>query len=182
MAAEHLGEQAESLVRRLIVEFCTGTFRGDNRTRDMALQLIESRQEWKTRFEQAQTAPDGNLDSIRPVIFLVTANEKPIGSIVIPSDATGGSLGLIAPGRHSLVLETGRMIWAGRLSSSHLLLQAAFQEEPLRMAADTEALSAQPTLVVSLLDGDAFLRVYPGFEAGRLEVELRQRPCHGGER
>jgi hypothetical protein len=182
ISAEDFMEETEALVQRLIFELSSGTFRDGCDKRQMALQLIESRQEWKTEFEEAQATLSGDPAFIGPVNIVVTADDGPVGNIVISPDTTAESLGGIAPGRYSLLLETGRMIWSGCLSLSDLVLQAAFPEEPLQAAADTAALPAHPTLVVSLLDGDAVLRVFPGFERGRIEVELTPSPRHGGKK
>jgi len=79
----------------------------------------------------------------------------------------------INPGFHSLSLDTGRVLWEGELTESHLLWAVAFPGEPLQMAADTGEAGNRPTLEDDLLDGEMVLRVFPGLEGGSLEVEMR---------
>jgi len=79
----------------------------------------------------------------------------------------------INPGFHSLSLDTGRVLWEGELTESHLLWVVAFPGEPLQMAADTGETGNRPTLKEDLLDGEVVLRVFPGLEGGSMEVEMR---------
>ena len=79
----------------------------------------------------------------------------------------------INPGFHSLSLDTGRVLWEGELTESHLLWAVAFPGEPLPMAADTGEAGNQPTLEEDLLDGEVVLRVFPGLEGGSMEIEMR---------
>ena len=172
--AEDFWEHAESVVQDLILLLGTHTetFAGDAESRQMALQLIESRAEWKTQYEQALELLSGDQPSADRLQIEVIASGAPIGTITIPEHDTKGFLTLHSPGDYLLLLITGRAIWGGHLSAKHLLLHEAFPDALLPMAADTQGLSTLPTLEAPLLGGEAVLRVYCGFEAGQMEVEL----------
>ena len=80
------------------------------------------------------------------------------------------SLVRITPGRYSLHLETGRLLWTGSLRSTELLWEEAYPGEPLQLAADTAEDGRQATRELVLLDGEVVLRVLPGLESGCLEI------------
>ncbi|NQU74932.1 MAG: hypothetical protein HQ546_01290 [Planctomycetes bacterium] len=82
------------------------------------------------------------------------------------------SVGDITQGAYRLSLDTGRVLWQGHLTSQDLLWAKAFPGEPLRMAADTDQVKQRPVREISLLEGALTLRIYPGVEAGSLEIEL----------
>ena len=174
--AEDFWEHAESVVQDLILLLGSQAFAGDAESRQMALQLIQSRAVWKTDFERALELLSGDQPSADRLQIEVIASGAPIGTITIPEHDTKGFLTLHSPGDYLLLLITGRVIWGGHLSAKHLLLHEAFPDALLPMAADTQDLSALPTLEAPLLGGEAVLRVYCGFEAGQMEVELTRPP------
>ena len=77
------------------------------------------------------------------------------------------------PGNYQLLLNTGWVLWNGALSAADLVWHEAYPERPLEMAADTGEDHVTPTRVIELLDGELVIRVFPGIESGRLEIELR---------
>lgn len=77
------------------------------------------------------------------------------------------------PGAYSIKLNTGRLLFEERLTERDLLWVYAFPEEDLLLAADTGDLTLRKTQEISLLEGDLVLRVYPGIEAGHLELEVK---------
>jgi len=82
--------------------------------------------------------------------------------------------GPIEPGPYSLSLSTGRLLWEGELTASHLLWQEAFGDTPWEMAAETEVGDEEPTLTESLLDGELLLQVFPGLEAGAIAIRMSE--------
>ena len=77
----------------------------------------------------------------------------------------------IRPGRYSLRLDTGRVLWEGCLAQKDLLWADAFPRQPVEAAARTGEPKRKPTQQAALLGGALTLRVYPGVEAGLLEIE-----------
>ena len=80
----------------------------------------------------------------------------------------------IVPGLYTLTLETGRVLWQGALSKTDLLWREAKPGEPLELAADTGGPGAEPTKQVELYEAGLTLSVFPGVEAGHLEIERRR--------
>jgi len=155
----------------LISELATGTLDGDQGARRAALELIRSQPKWQEEYEQLCCDLDRPA---RPTDVLVTREDEPIGTITFEDPAGAGSVGNIVPGRYSLALDTGRVIWEGPLSKRDLLWAHAYPDHPLELAADTGETSCPPTREFSLLDGELTLRVYAGVEGGRLELEVRK--------
>jgi hypothetical protein len=78
----------------------------------------------------------------------------------------------VTAGRYRLRLTTGRVLWDEELSDRDLIWQQARPGHPLVMAAATEEESPMPVRQMSLLEGAMSLCIYPGLEAGRLEIRL----------
>lgn len=79
----------------------------------------------------------------------------------------------IVAGTYLLRLDTGRVIWEGRLADEDLLWTRAFPKRPLRVAADTGEPRRHMTREIPLLDGTLILRVFAGVESGAMEIEVR---------
>lgn len=113
----------------------------------------------------AQAAP---LD-IGVVVF---RDGSPVGSVRSGPRADRQVLRGITPGEYAVQLETGRLLWEGELTKSHLVWAAAFPGRPVRFAADTGEVAGASTLDVELLGGEMFLKVFPGIESGMIEIEM----------
>lgn len=79
----------------------------------------------------------------------------------------------IDPGFYAISLSSGRVLWEGALSESHLVWSEAFPDKSLQLAADTGGAEILPTFEEDLLDGEIMLRVYAGLESGRIELEMK---------
>ena len=111
--------------------------------------------------------------TVRPAALLVCLERdghSPV-SVSWGSGQRTGIFGDIVPGMYRLVLETGWVLWEGRLRTEDLIWSSAHPESPFRMAADTGRRADVPTREIPLLDGAVLLRVYAGLEAGWLEID-----------
>lgn len=81
----------------------------------------------------------------------------------------------VTPGLHRIMLDTGQLLWDGRLGPEHLIWHQAFPERSLAMAADTGGARPQPTLTIPLLEGTVEVRVYAGLETGFIEVSVQRQ-------
>lgn len=162
-----------ALVRRLILELATETFEGNPQERQMALELIRSRQQWQEEHERLSAEMKDALGEVAELEFVLKRDNTVLEPIRISGKAGVACVSGLEPGVYSLFFETGRPIWQRELSESHLLWAAAYPNEPLELAADTDAASNRPTLEERVLDGEVTIRVFAGFECGQLEIELR---------
>ncbi len=137
------------------------------------LDVISSRPAWQSEYERFWTevqVPGETRSSSR---LLLLHGNVVAGRLVLEAPEQRRSIVSISPGDYSLMLDTGRLIWEGSLTNRDLIWSEAFPGKPLDLAADTGATQLQPTRQESLLGGELILRVFPGLESGRLEIEAR---------
>ena len=103
----------------------------------------------------------------------------PVAGYVLKPGGETWSVAGIRPGRYRLKLETGLVLWEGRLAERDLVWSQAFPGQALRLAADTEESAQRPTREVGLLEGAVVLRVFAGVEAGTMEIEFEGRGTNG---
>ena len=164
----------EALIKRLILELATETFRGDPREQQMALEIIRSRPEWRGEYERIVAELHDHPPAAKEWEFTVKRGNAVVEKLRLDRSGGVASVGGLRPGVFSLhFFETGRLLWQRTLEESDLLWAAAFPNEPLRLAADIGGGGNRPTLEERLLDGEVTIRVFAGFECGQMEIELR---------
>jgi len=167
-----LDAMAEGLAQSLIADLVAGTFDGDPHSRALALEFIRSRDSWRAEYRRqlrhAELESEANAD------IEVRLEDETHGrrSVTVPREGGIRSFDGIVPGSYTLTLDTGLLLWQGALEASDLLWEEAFPEEPLAMAAETEETESQATIEEALLGGTIRMRVFPGVESGRIEVEI----------
>ncbi len=161
------------IVKKLIDDLTRGTFGGDASAQTAALELIGSRREWQEEHQQA--IRDGSDESISSARFavLLEGETTEVRALEFSSSGGVGSFGDILPGRYTLSLDTGLLLWQGIFTESDLIWREAFPGEPLEMAAATDDLAQRSTVDEPLLEGELRMRAFPGIECGRIEIELR---------
>ncbi|MBC8469726.1 MAG: hypothetical protein ISS77_02540 [Phycisphaerae bacterium] len=82
-------------------------------------------------------------------------------------------IGKIIAGTYTVKLSTGRVLWEGRLTENDLLIEMDGKDENIRLAADSEKSQPVPPRSIKLLDGMVILRIFAGFKAGTLQIELK---------
>jgi hypothetical protein len=180
--AESAEGETEALVRRLIIEVATETFEGDAEAHQMALELVQSRPEWRTEYERLAAELGPPLRVTQEWEFTLKRGNAVVEKFRLGRSSGVASVGGLRPGDYSLYFETGRLIWQLRLKESDLLLAAAYPSEPLELAADTGGAGNRPTLEERLLDGEVTVRVFAGFECGQMEIETRFLEEHEGKK
>ena len=78
----------------------------------------------------------------------------------------------IRPGIYRLSLSTGRHLWEGDLTDADVIWAAARPGQPFRLAADSGFGDQPPTRELRLLNGEISVRIFPGLEAGVMEVQV----------
>jgi len=96
---------------------------------------------------------------------------EPIAAIDLLAESGSKVIAGIVPGRYALVLETGRLLWQGTLSGADLFWREARPGRPLELAADTGEPGIEPVRQIGLGEAGLIIRVFPGLEAGSLEIE-----------
>ncbi len=105
--------------------------------------------------------------------IMIERNSETIGCIPIEDLPATRTIRSLTPGLFTVRLNTGRIIWEGKLKHKDLTWTAAFPERALDMAADSGETLNQTTLEIRLLDGEIILRIFPEIESGRMDIEIR---------
>lgn len=82
----------------------------------------------------------------------------------------------IRPGRYTLTLDTGRLLWSGELSQADVLWHRAFPGRPLTLAAESAPASASFSRRIFLSVGMPEIVVLPGVETGTLRFGTDRPP------
>ena len=172
-ASDELHQVDVESIRALLVELATDTFDGDAGERQAVLDLIHSVPRLQAEYERLSSTVGPHGGKVKTTTLNLLKGAELLTRIEFDRERPRASAGRVLPGDYSLALETGRVIWEGHLAARDLLWSAAFPERALDLAADTGERPTTTTHEEHLLGGDLILRVFPGLESGRIEVELR---------
>jgi len=164
-----------AIAETLIIELATETFGGSDEQREAATKLINAHPEWKKALENLRTELEQPPETSFPTDIIVERHGEPVRTASFDTLPGIVSFPNIGSGYYTIRLATGRVIWEGELTDRHLAWSRAFPGRPLDMAADTGDEAGEPTLDLDLLNGDVHIRVFPGTEKGRIQVEVRPK-------
>lgn len=169
----NLDDFLDVMLHDLSFQLAMGLFEGAHDEGKAALDLINSRPHWREHYgmlcEEARKS-EGFAGTME---VIVQKDGKALYSFQIGGKPVTKEISNVKPGDYSLKLDTGRTIWQGRLDERDLLWVYAFPDHGLPLAADTGDSISQKTQKILVLDGDGTIRVYPGIESGRLELEFK---------
>ena len=161
------------IIREIIIDLASGTFSGDEDEKKSALEMIRSNARWQEEYEKTVEELQSTLDIETPIEFIVEKEANLIGTISLNEIPGSGSIGNIEPGNYIIKLDTGRVLWKGKLSGKDVLWTEAFPGRALDLAADTGDLEKVPSREIRLLEGELIFRVFPGMETGRIEIQAK---------
>jgi len=124
--------------------------------------------------EETGASRHGAMDRAARLHILVECDEDIVAEHPLGLARRPLIVGPLLPGHYRVSLDTGRVLWEGRLSEEDLVWSEACPGQPIPVAADTGEPAGHPTRVIPLLDGSMVLRVHAGLEAGTLTVESTQ--------
>ena len=171
-AERHADELHHLIKQDLVIEAAFGMSPGGEEQRRISLELIRSTDAWpeyeQLRAELARSEASPSRSDLRLV-----RGTQVVGAVELVAAGPTASIANVGPGSYELILGTGRLLWEGELTAADCIWSAAFPGAPLALAADTEHAERRITQEIPLLEGELTLRVYPGIEAGRLELTWR---------
>lgn len=129
------------------------------------------------RYRQGLIQFDQLIQAVREhgqIVLVVEREGNMFATIRIDPSGGTGRLSGIMPGRYTICLSTGRLLWEGELGEADLVWAKAFPGRPLALAADTRGAQQMPSRKESL-DGGLTLLVFPGVEAGELSVVIDEK-------
>lgn len=164
-------------IRELIVELATGMLHDDLSKRQAALETICRHPDWQADYQSLCEMLEPGLSQNDLTVLTVYNDRRCVATIHLSGIPICKTFAGIEPGLYGIRLETGLVIWDGRLSAQDLIWTAAFGRQGLSVAAETEEVKPKPTWQQFLLEGELILRTYAGIEKGSLEIELTRGVC-----
>jgi len=158
-------QRIRNAIYQLISDLVTDTFEGSPDQKESLISAFTKNPEWRVEYERIK-------EEMKPVLFPqplleieVMKDDEMIASF--PISEVPINLMNINPGRYTVRLSNGRVLWEGELTRKHLFLMDAYEDEDLDMAAKTEP-EVKPALSESLLASELVMKVFLGLESGEI--------------
>lgn len=161
-------------IYHLIDDLATDTYEGSEEEKQALIEALSRNSKWRTEYEHAKETLAEFRTPSPELAIEVLKDGKTIASF--PVSEIPFSLTDIEPGRYTVRLSNGRVLWEGLLDKKHLLWWEAYGDSDLPMAAKTEKDAPRPTVSESLMDGDVTMDVIPDLQSGEI------RFSHGEQR
>lgn len=161
------------VVDHLIYDLATDTFDDDEEQKAFLINLLKRFPKWHREYERIREDSQNLTKPNMSMEIEVLREGKLVGSSTMARDIP--PIRHIIPGRYTVRLSNGRVLWEGQLTPQDVLWAYAYPAEDLPLAAETERAQVEPTRTISLLDGELEMRVFAGLEAGVMRVESADR-------
>ena len=160
----------------LTLQLAADSFEGSQAEAEALQDLVKSSPVWKEGFETLREEVSKSEASDWELMAVIERNGETISSFPLLNPPFTKKIRNLRPGHYVLRLNTGRVLWQEELTERDLIWAAAFPGRDLDLAADTGGLAPPMSREFRLLDGDLIIRVFPGIDSGRLEVERTLKP------
>jgi len=98
-------------------------------------------------------------------------NGQPINTISLDKDRHQSIQGVL-PGIYTLSLSTGRVLWRGNITTEDIIVNGAFDDNNMKLAADSKDSTPKHSKRIVLLNGQIIFKIFKGFKAGVIEIGL----------
>jgi hypothetical protein len=165
----------EQLIREninsLISDLVTDSFEGSEDEKKALIESIARNDRWQTEYERMKSELADFMETHPPMGIEVLKDREPIASFAITEVPI--TLMNIDPGKYTIRLSTGRVLWEDQLQKKHLIWLDAYGDEDLRMAAKTEEDDAagRPTVSDPLMGGELIMKVIPSLKSGEIHFD-----------
>jgi len=112
------------------------------------------------------------MDRPMSIELVLERDDTPVAGCSFEQPSGTRTMGGISPGQYRLRTDTDLVLWEGPLTQQKVVWAKAFPDQNLPTVADTGDSRRQATQEIDLLDGTLHVRVYPGPEAGSIEITL----------
>jgi len=160
--------QLTDAIYRLIYDLASGDFDGTDQQKEEMISVLKKYPHWSTGFERIIEMINDLEVSAPEMGIQVLKEDRVIG--ILPVSKMPAVLRQIRPGRYSIRLTTGRIVWQGRLNREDLIWAYAYFGKDLAIAAETEPGEQKPTKIVSLFGGELEMKVFAGLESGEVNI------------
>ena len=146
----------------------------DFEARDRAMALVNSDPELRRVYAELVAQCDPALIPVATLHLILDKDGMTLFDLPVDCSSPIQSIADAKPGRYRLSLSNDRVLWEADVEFNHLLSRLAFPAAPTALAASTDEIArpGQWSLKHRDLGGIASVTVYPGLEAGRIEVEI----------
>ena len=157
------------LLEELLTALVTDTWEGSEESRGVLLQVCNEHPLLQRELERVRSELAPHLVS-EPMELIIYREGDEKARVQVPLETRVVPVPEIVPGRYTLALSTGRVLWQGSILPREVLWAEAYPGRDLAMAARTEESRQEPTRSERLLAGELEVRLYPGLESGTLEI------------
>jgi hypothetical protein len=170
----------EQLIREdihsLINDLVTDSFEGSEEEKKALVESFTKNDNWQAEYARIKSELADFIEPHPPIGIDVLKGGEPIASFAVTEVPI--KLLNIDPGKYTIRLSTGRVLWEDQLLKKHLIWLDAYADEDLRMAAKTEEddTAARPTVSNPLMGGELTMDVIPGLKSGEIRFD------HGKQR
>jgi len=155
-------------IYRLMYDLASGDFDGTDQQKEEMISLLKKYPRWSAEFERITEMIDDLEVSAPEMGIEVLKEDQVIGTL--PVSEMFATLRQVRPGRYSIRLTTGRIVWQGRIHREDLIWAYVYPGKDLAIAAETKPGKQKPTKIVSLLGGELEMRVFAGLESGEVNI------------
>ena len=163
----------EDATYKIIFDLVTDTFEGNEEQKQNFINALKSSSRWNTEFERIKNEAKACLPPDSSIEVEIIKNGQAFYSSPFSTNAL--SIGHIFPGKYTIRLSNGRVLWEGDLTRDDVIWAYAYPEQDLAMAAETEAFEQAPTRIIPLLEGELTMHVFAGLESGRITLKIEKR-------
>jgi len=165
------------ILKTKLIDMAIDSFEGSDEEKQKFLKIIQNTTELRSEYEIIHDQFDEFLPSVIPIQIVVEKDGQSFGMFHIDSKTKVLKIKSIKPGKYSVKLSTGRVLWEGKLNEKDLFWARAYPEAKLPAAAETQSEIAQnkqkPTISADLLNKELTLNVFPWFESGTMVLTFK---------
>ena len=169
----HREQEMSEVLENVLVELAAGALDGSPE-RETIWALLDSHPQWHERYETFSAQWEEEAESPYLAEIRLEQHEEIVHVVCFKTIPETALIDGVSPGRYTLRLSTGRVLWIGAITERDLIWHHAFPGRALDLAADTGRICTEPSRVIDLLDGEIVVRLYPGIETGRMSISLEQ--------
>jgi len=162
-----------SVFKDLSLQLAAGILEEDQKELKKIMDVLASKPEWKDEFNKIPIEMSESETHTGKLELIIERNGYRFGTVPLDRLPFKKDFTNMKPGKYVVKLNSGRIIWQEELFAEDLLWTYAFPQQALDMAASTWDTTMRATRVISLLEGEIIMRIFPELEHGRLEIEIK---------
>jgi hypothetical protein len=172
--AKALSEYQDMILDSLLLALALDTLAGSEELKGLLLQRIQDDPQIAKRYEDLCQHLAKEKESEPALDVELYREGELLDSQAYPTILHRTIFTQIQPGRYSLKLSTGWVLWEGTLEEKDLIWNIAFPSVAYPMAATTEIDERSHTKSINLMGGKVELSFHAGLESGSISLILKE--------